>query len=288
MDIPQAYRGRMFDRTGAWAFYAGGTGFNGPVLGPGTYYTGAYDEIMMIDCSIITQHDPIKALTKDGVQFGLDIYVRFSADCSDQSVEGILSTLTPDRPNTISTKKLFETYVQPEISAVIREVISPYRASEINDQHEEILREIRKRFLAAIEANEGEVISVYEISLSNLDFPEAMDSANVDRAVQTILRDKSIAERERVQAEIITATARKELSAREGESIGARIDAIGAALQRNPDYLQYDLQSKLPDIYERAGLRGNMIITAPQPSVIINPKGQVHSGIPSATPPSTP
>ena len=35
-DIPQAYRGRMFHRTGAFAFYSGGNGFDGPVLNPGT------------------------------------------------------------------------------------------------------------------------------------------------------------------------------------------------------------------------------------------------------------
>ncbi len=32
-DIPQAYRGRMFHRTGPFAFYSGGNGFDGPVLG---------------------------------------------------------------------------------------------------------------------------------------------------------------------------------------------------------------------------------------------------------------
>ena len=44
-DIPQAYRGQMFGRTGPLAFYTGRTGFYGPVLGPGTYFTGTYDEI---------------------------------------------------------------------------------------------------------------------------------------------------------------------------------------------------------------------------------------------------
>ena len=34
-DILQAQRGRMFGRTGAFAFYSGKTGFFGPVLGPG-------------------------------------------------------------------------------------------------------------------------------------------------------------------------------------------------------------------------------------------------------------
>jgi len=284
MDIPQAHRGRMFERTGAWKGYRGGRGFVGAVLRPGTYYTGLYDEVMLVDCSTVTQHDPLTVLTKDGVQFGLDMYVRFSANCADESVEQMLASLSADADMTISTKKLFETFVRPSIGAVVREVVSPYRASEINDKQDEILSQIRKRFLETIESHEGNIIKIYEVSLSNLDFPEAMDTANVDRAVQSILRDKAIAERERVKAEIETATLLKELAAREGQAAAARIDAIGEALQRHPEYMQYDLQAKMPEIYQHAGANGNMVITAPQPSVLITPR----SGPPVVSKPSHP
>jgi SPFH domain / Band 7 family len=272
MDIPQAHRGRLFDRTGALAFYAGGKGFTGPVLGPGTYYTGVYDELMMVDCSTLTEHDPMNVLTKDGVQFGLDMYVRFSANCSDDSVKQMLRSLTPDQPHTITVRQLFATYVRPAIAAVVREVVAPYRANEINDRHHDIIRQIRQRFLEVIASHEGHLIRVYEVALSNLDFPNGMDAANEDRAVQTILRDKAVAERERVKAEIETAVFRRELAQKEGATAAARIDEIGAALKRNPDYLQYDLQSKMPEIYQQAGARGNMIITAPQPSLLVQPR----------------
>ena len=302
MDIPQAHRGRMFERTGAWRGYRGGRGFVGKVLGPGTYYTGLYDEVMLINCSTVTQHDPLTVLTKDGVQFGLDMYVRFSANCADESVEQMLTSLSPDVEGAISTKQLFETFVRPSIGAVVREVISPYRASEINDKHDEILSAIRKKFLQTIESHEGNIIKIYEVSLSNLDFPEAMDMANVDRAVQAILRDKAIAERERVKAEIETATLLKQLAEREGQAAAARIDAIGEALQRHPEYLQYDLQAKMPDIYLHAGANGNMVITAPQPSVLVtprvgppvvqkpphSPKVRAEPGVPIPVPPQSP
>jgi hypothetical protein len=39
--------------------------------------------------------EPLNALTKDGVQFGLNIYVRFSADCSDHGVLKLLGTCRP-------------------------------------------------------------------------------------------------------------------------------------------------------------------------------------------------
>lgn len=272
MDVPMAHRGRLFDRTGALKFYSGGHGFVGPVLMPGTYRTGHYDEIILVDCSTVTAHDPLTVLTQDGVQFGIDIYVRYSANCEhDESVIDIMSMLSPSASRTITSEQLFHTYVRPAIANVVREVISPHRANEINNLQQELLVSIRERFMAEIDAHEGDIIRVYEVSLSNLDFPQTLDAANEQRAVQTIMRDTAVAERERVQAETATAMTRRELMQREGEAVAARIDVIGQALQRNPAYLQYDLQERMPAIYEHAGARGNMVITAPQPTVVVTP-----------------
>ncbi|MFO0599888.1 MAG: SPFH domain-containing protein [Myxococcaceae bacterium] len=292
MDIPSAFRGQRFEHTGALKFYAGGKGFSGPILGPGTYYTGLYDELLVVDCSTMTQHDPLTVLTRDGVQFGLDIYVRFSANCTDESVAQILTTLTPERPTqydapaAVSNRKLFETYVRPAIGSVVREAVAPFRANEVNEHHEDILATIRKRFHEVIDSHEGDLVKIYEVTLSNLDFPEAMDVANVDRAVQSLLKDKAIAERDRVRAEIETATLRKDLAAAEGNAAAVKIDAVGAALKRNPDFLQYDLQQKMPGIYSDAGARGNLVIAAPQPMVQVSVKPSPVAPPPEPTPSS--
>ena len=71
---------------GRWPSISGRTGFYGQVLGPGTYFTGTYDELHKVECSTMTVREPLWALTKDGVQFGLNVYVRFSPDCSDTGV----------------------------------------------------------------------------------------------------------------------------------------------------------------------------------------------------------
>jgi regulator of protease activity HflC (stomatin/prohibitin superfamily) len=208
------------------------------------------------------------------VEFGIDVQVRYSANCSDASVTDILSRLSPahtEIPRTITTQQLFETYVSPAIQGVVREVISPHRATEINNLQQQLLTDIRAHFMREIDSHEGDIITVYEVTLSNLDFPESLDHANEERAVQTILRDTAVAARERVQAETATAVTRRELMQREGEAEAARIDAIGQALARNPAYLQYDLQTRLPEIYRQAGAAGNMIITAPQPTILVNP-----------------
>ena len=262
----------MFDRTGPLVLFTGGNGFTGPVLGPGNYFTGTYDELRTVDCSMVTKREALTALTKDGVQFGLDIYVRFAADCSDRSITLLLSTLTPDTAEAISSNKIFETFVRPAIGEAVREVVSPFRANEINDKREEILSLIRKRFVEIMTAREKQIVVVYEVNLSNLDFPDTMDAANTDRAVQSILRDKAIAERERVQAETETMVMRKLLAEREGEMEAAKIDKIGEALRRNPDYLQFDMQQKMPEIYRQAGLYGNLVLAAPAPSFIVSPR----------------
>jgi hypothetical protein len=285
-DIPQAYRGRMFDRTGLLALYAGGHGFEGPVLGPGTYFTGIYDEIRMVDCSMVTMREPLAALTKDGVQFGLDIYVRFSADCSDSSVDALLHTLTPDHYDTITSKKIYETYVRPAVGEAVREVVSPIRANDLNDRREELLSNIRKRFMEIMETREKKTVVVHEVNLSNLDFPDAMDAANVERAVQAILKDKAIAERERVTEEIETMSMRRKLAVAEGDMAAAKIDRIGAALRRYNEYLQWDLQNKMPEIYRTAGAAGNLVIAAPnvvatpRPNGALPPPATVHDTLP--------
>jgi regulator of protease activity HflC (stomatin/prohibitin superfamily) len=270
-DIPQAYRGRMFGRTGALAFYTGKTGFYGPVLGPGNYFTGTYNEIHRVDCSTLTVREPLTALTKDGVQFGLNIYVRFSADCSDAGVQNLLGALPLDEAKNVSAMRVYQTYVQPAVGEAVREVVSPYRANDINDQREAILASIRKRFLDIIAHREKNITAVYEVNLSNLDFPDDMDRANTDRAVQAILRDKAIAERERVQAEIQTMAMRRDLAEKEGEAQAVRVERIGEALRKYPEYLQFDLQSRMPDIYREAGEKGNLVIAAPNPSVVVSP-----------------
>lgn len=263
----------MFDRTGAMALWTGGKGFTGPVLGPGTYWTGVYDEVRVVDCAMSTVREPLRALTKDGVQFGLDIYVRFGAACDrDESVKTILESLGPDRGGvTVSQERLYETFVRPAVGEAARETVSPHRAIDINDKREEILAQLRRRFLELMTVKDSTVIKVYEVNLSNLVFPDEMVHANTERAVQAVLRDKAIAERERVAAEIETAAMRRELAERQGDVEAVRIDRIGAALRRNPQYLQFDLQQRMPEIYEKAGQKGNLVITAPNPQLLLQP-----------------
>jgi regulator of protease activity HflC (stomatin/prohibitin superfamily) len=277
-DIPQAHKGRMFDRTGMLALFTGGKGLTGPVLGPGTYFTGIYDELRMVDCGVATVKEPMTALTRDGVQFGLDIYVRYSADCgSEQAMIMILDTVAPQTEgggyyNVVSSAQLYNTYVRGALGEAVRENVSPHNANDLNNKREEVLVGIRERFLGLLKEREKNFIVVEELNLSNMDFPDEMDHANTERAVQAVLKDKAIAERERVDAEIETAEKKRELAQKEGQVEAARIAEIGRALADNPSFLQYDMQQKMPGIYKEAGATGNMVITVPSPTILLQGK----------------
>jgi regulator of protease activity HflC (stomatin/prohibitin superfamily) len=272
-DVPQAHRGRMFDRTGALALYTGGHGFGGSILEPGTYFAGLYDEVRTVDCSTNTERESLTSLTKDGVQFGVDIYLRYSASCTDDVVTELLKTVPADmpqeRPRYVSSKKLYATFVRPALGESIREAFSPHIANDVNEKREAILEHIKKRFMELMKPADGKpaFITIYELNLSNMDYPDELDHANAARAVQAVLKDKAIAERERVTAETETAEMKKLLATKEGAAEAAKIDEIGAALRRNPDYLTFDLQQKMPEMYKAAGEKGNLVIAAPSPNL---------------------
>jgi len=268
-DVPQAHKGMMFDRTGALAFYSGGDGLEGDILSPGTYYTGIYDEVRVVECSPDTVKEELTSLTKDGVQFGLDVYVTMNVNCDDAVVKQLFNAIAPTKGRVISREQLYATYVRPALGEAVREAIATEVANDINGNREAILKKVREQFDLALK--ERTFVQVTALVISNMDYPEAMDKANTERAVQAVLKDKAIAEREKVEAEIETAKQKQDLSLAEGKVEAAKIDEIGAALRRNPEFLQYDMQLKMPGIYAAAGANGNMIIAAPAPQVLVTP-----------------
>lgn len=271
-DVPQAHRGQIFDRTGAVAFYTGGNGLTGPVIDPGTHFTGIYDEVRTVECGQLTPKETLGSLTRDNVQFNLDVYMRYSAVCSDEMVPVLLTTLVPNEHGMVTAAQLYSTYIRPSIGEATREVVSPYNANDINNNRDKILEDIRTRFLSMMAEKKPQAVTIHELNLSNLDFPKELDDANTSRAVQSILKDKAIAERDRVEAETKTETMRINLGRQKGLAVAAEIEEIGTALRKNPEYLQYDMQTKMPDIYKNAGEKGNLILTAPNPSILVTPR----------------
>jgi regulator of protease activity HflC (stomatin/prohibitin superfamily) len=277
-DIAPAHRGMMFDRTGPWALYTGGNGLVGGALDPGTYFTGIYDKIRVVDCSQNTESETLTSLTSDGVQFGLDVRIEYSFDCSDNNLKILLMTLTPGADGIIAPHDGYLKFIRPTIGEAVREAISPHQANDINRLREKILPSIRESFSRGMSRGRRALMDIGNVALNNMDFPDEMDRANVARAEQAILMERAVAERERLLAETETAKMRTERDRNEGLAAAAKIDAIGEALRRNPEYLQYNLQQLMPEIYEKAGAHGNLIITAPDPNVLLSPASPSKSG----------
>jgi len=273
-DVPQAHKGQMFGKTGPLCLWQGTVGLNGPVVEPGTHFTGYYDEIKLLECGEKTIKEPLTALTKDNVQFSLDVYIRYNPNCTDlAAVQFLLARIAPkdEGSRTITAIQVYETYVRPVIGEAVREAVQPIIANDINDKRDAIFASIRKKFSDALNQHKP-LLVITSINLSNLNPPSGVLTANTNRALQAIYKDTAIAEREAVNAQFDTAVIRNKLAEQEGKNEAIRIDKIGSALQRNPEYLQYDLQQRMQGIYKTAGEKGNMIIAAPSPQVIINRK----------------
>lgn len=274
-EVPQASKGRMFEKTGALALWSGSKGFTGPILPSGTYYTGIYNEIKILECATITKKESLQSLTKDGVQFGIDIYIRFSANCDNENaVNQILDKWSPgytedaahpEWKHIIFGVQLYDGIIRPAIGSSIRKSVSPYIANEINSNREKIFAEAGDHFMKEIEKQKPKLVNIIEINYSNLDFPDELDKANVARAEQAILKDKAIAEREKVTAEIETTNMRKSLVQSESNNEAARINALGEAWRKNPEYLQLKA-------LEAAAEKGNLIVVNPGTPIILQKK----------------
>lgn len=282
-EIPPAHKGRLFDKTGFAAFYSGGVGFKGPTLGPGTHWVGWYPEIRMVECGQRTVKESLTALTKDGVQFSLDVYISFGAACDqEQVIFTVLEKLAPEgtRPpadpkstdasthsvadpeRTVTADQIYRVYIRPAMGEAVRESISPYIANDVNSKREEIFDKIKTAFADNLAKQKPQLVTIYSLNLSNLDFPDAMDNANTERAVQAILKDKAIAQQEKIKAEI--ETARLEITKREVEAQAEakKIDTIGAALHRNPEYY-------IRDVYYYAADKGGSVMVPQNPNYIL-------------------
>lgn len=262
-DIPPSHKGRKLDKTGVWAAYRGGNGFDGPVLGPGTVWLGIYPELRMIDCGQKTVMEHLDALTKDGVQFKLNVYISYGANCdSNDAIIGMLNKMSPASNNTISSLQIYQTYIVPALGEAVRESVSPFIANQINEHREDIFGNIKKSFENNLKGQSPAFVTIYSLNLSNLDFPEDMDKANLERATQAIYRDKSIAEREKVLAEIETAKLHVTQETVKAEAEAAKINVIGKALHNNPEYY-------LRDIYAHASEKGNAMIVPQNPNLLL-------------------
>ncbi len=209
------------------------------------------------------------ALTRDGVQFSLELFVTFSVNCDENvAIENLFSKLSPtpgvaEKPNlTITADQVYSSYIYPSLGESVRIAVSPFIANEINEKRDEIFKEFNDSFTKTMAKQIPKVVVVTNLTLNNLDFPDAMDKANVERATQAILKDKAIAERQKIQEEIKTAQLEVESKTAKAKAEAAEINIVGKALHENPEYFMREY------IYY-AAKDGNSVMVPANPNVIM-------------------
>jgi len=292
-NIPPAHKGRLFEKTGMLAFYSGGTGFSGPILNPGTQYTGIYNDVRMLDCSTRTFKEPMTSMTKDGVQFALDVYITCSANCDDENaVKILLDKLAPIGENTASTtapqgagnsspderdpietdpdrdvssRQVYNTYVRPALGEAVRQAVATYDANDLNSHRQELFDKIKTKLdsdLKPADPKSPALVSIVNFNLSNFKLPDEMAQAAADRATQQVLRDKAVAAIKTIQAETETAKFAVAKAEAEAESEAAKIRVVGKALHENPEYY-------VRDVYFFAADKGGSVVLPTNPNVIL-------------------
>lgn len=282
-EVPPGFKGKMLDKTGPFALYTGGKGFTGDVLNSGVYYTGIYNEVKLLECAEWTRKEKLFSLTKDGVQFGTDIYIKSQPNCDDsKAVNWIFNNIRPydesDKSSqVIKSRQLYDTYIMPILHNAMREAVAKQTASDMNTNREEVSKVFEDKFRIMLRNNGGKpvVITVSEISISNFNFPKELEEANSNLALQPVLTKLAIQNREKIEQETKTEQAKVkaqteteqlkiELEKTWAEAKTQHMKIIAKTIRDNPEYLKYDMQEKLPELYKALGQNGNIIMVDPK------------------------
>lgn len=300
-DIPPAHKAWVFEQSA----FGGTQGFKGPILGPGSHEIGVNNTYRMVQCSESTVREEFKSPAKDGVEFGTDIYIRFSANCDeDEAVKWVFQNVQPnpkltatlaaaadkkvegdkepdakregeapvndnDAARTITAYQLHASYLRPLMGEAVRDAISMYPSDEINLKRDEIAKRLSESFNdkladSFISANRPQVVRVYEVTLSKIDFPDKMVELNqqlANRKTEISIENEN---RKKVEAQIATEKMQKDLEQVKTQKSVQEIELIGRVLRENPEYLDYLRVRQQPSLYEALGKGGGTFIFGDQ------------------------
>lgn len=303
-DIPPAHKAWVFEES----VFGGTDGFIGPVLGPGSHDLGVGNSFRMLQCSESTMREEFKSPAQDGVEFGTDIYVRFAANCDDE--EAVKWTLKNVQPNpqltasliaaqaktegspevkkegeapvhdenaerTVTAYQLHATYLRPLMGEAVRDAISGYPSDAINLKRDEIARKLSDSFNEKLkktftDAERPQIIKVYEITLSKIDFPERMMELNqqlANRKTEIAIENEN---KKKVEAQIQTEKMQKDLEKVKSEKSVQEIELVGKIIRDNPEYLEYLRIKQLPETVGNLGKGGGTLVFGQGPDFIMN------------------
>lgn len=305
-DIPPAHKAWVFEESALGS----SKGFAGPILNPGSQDIGVNNSYRMIQCSESTVREDYTSPAKDGVEFGIDIYTRYAANCNeDDAIKWILQNVQPnpkqvqdvatsdkktddskkageapvdgrDADRTVTAFQLHATYLRPLMGEAVRDAISGYNSDEINAKRDEIITKLSKNFNDRLkktfdDAKRPQIILVYEITLSKIDFPDKMMELNqqlANRKTEIRIEEEN---KRKVTAQIETERQQKDLEKVKSEKSVQEIELVGKIIRENPEYLEYLRVKQQPEVFGALGKGGGTFIMgggSGMPSLMLGPK----------------
>lgn len=199
-DVPPAHVGWTFEKSK----YTSSKGFTGPLLKPGSHDLEMNDALRLIQCTEATTSETFQSPTKNGVEFSVDIYTSFKADCDNPTV--VQWTFQNVQPNplaiewsrqqqktddkksgeassegedtglegedyyktTVTAAQLFHMYLRPAIGNAVRLAFSKRSSDVVNDQREQIGIEIEKSIRDMIEKRNKNPKQPFLVILSDI------------------------------------------------------------------------------------------------------------------------
>lgn len=177
-DIPPAHKGMEFDV----GIMSSSDGFVGSVLNAGSHSLSLNNEIYQVQCEESSVKEQFPSNAADGVEFPVDVHVRFAANCEDgEAVQWLLQNVQPNPPmaharakevasqgsakaaesaikvesaflqqayldKTVISYQLYKKFLRPILGQSVRDAIATRGSDIINTERDAIGKEIVKSF----------------------------------------------------------------------------------------------------------------------------------------------
>ncbi len=223
-DIPPGNKGFLFDRTGALALYTGGHGLvKDTMLGPGTHYTGLYDEVRDVDCKDEQGKETIDVLTKSDLTVKVDLRITYSANCDNQEdMVKIIEQVAPDDGSTVNGKELYDRYLLPILRESLRNRLAAVTIEDVKNVRQELRDGIRKDLDEGI-VNRGNPVRIKILTVSDIQLPldiiEKNKQIELARQEAEQEQEKQKASKFRLERELFEAQEDRKVKREEAERI---------------------------------------------------------------------
>jgi regulator of protease activity HflC (stomatin/prohibitin superfamily) len=206
-EIPPGNKGFMFDRTGAFALYTGGDGLETDhILGPGSHYTGIYDQVKDVDCKDSHMREEVSVLTKSDINVIVDVRITYAANCdSKESISRILDEVPTDQSNTVKQEALYDLYILPVVRESLRNRLATVTIEDVKNVRTELRDGIHGDLDKAI-GKTTQPVKIKVLTVSDIKLPKEIVEKN--RMIELARQD---AEQEREKQEAAKHRLRREL-----------------------------------------------------------------------------